>query len=82
MMIVAVTSVWKSQDRQIDTAWAITRVLSVWWAEDSSPEGGPDWSAGLRLTSSGVTFECSAEFMQRLGNTLASRADWLDECSV
>lgn len=77
---VAVTSIYRGEERVADTGWDVTRgVVSLAWQE-ALRESYPDIRPGLILHVNDQTWRCEGEFVWRLANRLASRSDWVEEC--
>lgn len=82
-IVIDITSNWSSFERQHDAAWEITRGFATFWdASDRPIFRRPGWSPSFRLVNSGSVYACSAEFMARLADVLASRSDWQSECVI
>jgi hypothetical protein len=82
-LILAVTSPWATSDKQVDGAWTLMRQMALWWEDgEAGVMRRPNWSASFQMANGSVSFFCSAEFMQRLSDSRASRSDWLAECST
>lgn len=80
-VVIDITSRWSSPERQHDAAWEITRAFATFWDTEATPIfRQPGWSPSFRFLNSGSEYHCSAEFMAKLADVLASRSDWEAQC--
>lgn len=79
VMEVSITSAWATPENQADGAWELMRAFAVIWDDDDGLFN-TDFKPPLRFVNSDTVYECSGDFMDRLADTRASRADWEAEC--
>ena len=78
-VVLDITSTWASLPNQETGAWEITRSLALLW-KTGNPWNAPGFAPAFAFTNSGTAHRCAGDFMVKLGNTEASRADWAAAC--
>lgn len=81
---LAVTSGWRVEGTQRDSAWSIARAISYFWSDDywNIERREPIWWPALDLTVDVHRYECSGETMALLADRRLDRAGWESACSV
>lgn len=81
LLVLDITSEYRSGEFIVDQAWELTRILAVLWEEDNFFGTFADtWAPNMRLVVSGREYECPAAFMLDLADARAGRSDWEDNC--
>lgn len=78
-VVLDATSSFRTTEFLDNAAWNVTRGLAVLWSPKSFgiyPQSVPS----LRMTLNSRNYGCPADFMVKLANTQASRADWDQSC--
>jgi hypothetical protein len=78
-IVLDVTSAYRTKANIDDSAWEVTRGLLALW-EPATLRAIPDAVPAFRLSVNSNSYRCSAEFMARLGDKLAARAEWDQTC--
>lgn len=73
-MIMVVTTGYQTEEIVRDKAWEITDVMLDFWREFT------DLSPGFQLTADQVSYSCPGDFMRRLADRRATRAEWQASC--
>lgn len=73
-VILAVTTGYQTEEIIRTKAWEVTdSMLSLW--------RGTEFSPGFRLLADRYTYSCSGDFMRRLADRRATRAEWQTSCA-
>lgn len=84
-LTLAVTSDYRSDDIVRDVAWDTTRLLAPIWGKEGIAHVTQErvgWAPRLVLSVNTLRITCPADFMLRLGDQRADRAEWETACAA